>query len=89
MQHNFNVFYLPNMGENLTDEDVSTFYVAGLPLPSFAHGPRGCVADYYAADDRRDAGLMAKAAACEGGAHHVWLATQGMDVYERMAFDRL
>lgn len=39
--------------------------------------------------DRRDCEIMHKAAACEGGAHHVWLATQGMNVYERMAFDRM
>jgi hypothetical protein len=36
----------------------------------------------------RDYNVMHKAASCEGGAHHVWLATQGLNVYERMAFDR-
>lgn len=55
---NYNIFYLPNLGENLTDEDQAAFYQAGLPLPSFAHGPRGCVADYYASDDRLDADNM-------------------------------
>lgn len=55
---NRNVFTLPNLGENLTDEDQVAFHMAGLPLPSFAHGPRDCTADYYAADDRSDAETM-------------------------------
>lgn len=55
---NLNVFHIPDLGRNLTDEDIVAFYAAGLPLPCFAHGPRSCEADYYAADDRRDARLM-------------------------------
>lgn len=35
----------------------------------------------------RDYSVIYKATSC-GGAHHVWLATQGLNVYERMAFDR-
>lgn len=43
--------------------------------------------DRYAHADRRDAFLMSNYVAV-GGAHHVTMATQGMDVYERTEFDR-
>lgn len=57
---NCNIFHLPDTGENLTEEDRTAFYVAGIPLPQNCHGPRGCEADYYAAGDRRDAVIMAE-----------------------------
>lgn len=57
---NHNVFHLPNLGENLTDEDQAAFHFVGLPLPQFHHGERDCTADYYADDDRRDAKRVAQ-----------------------------
>lgn len=42
----------------------------------------------YTNSDQRDYGHTVLPAT-RVQAHHVWLATRGMDVYERMAFDRL
>lgn len=42
----------------------------------------------YTQADQRDYGHTVLPAT-KVQAHHVWLATRGMDVYERMAFDRL